>query len=63
MPIKRHMQNESNPQSLSNSLQSLTSMDQSAARFEKTTLSILPEKSTPHLHVSYHSVVGFTVFV
>ncbi|XP_022292117.2 uncharacterized protein LOC111103271 isoform X2 [Crassostrea virginica] len=50
MPIKRHMQNESNPQSLSNSLQSLTSMDQSAARFEKTTLSILPEKSIPHLH-------------
>ncbi|XP_061192203.1 F-box/WD repeat-containing protein 1A-like [Saccostrea echinata] len=51
MPVKRHIQNESNPNSLSNSLQSLTSVDQSALRPVKhVSLSILPEKCAKNLH-------------
>nr|XP_011450638.2 F-box/WD repeat-containing protein 7 isoform X3 [Crassostrea gigas] len=53
MPVKRHIQDEGKPQSLSNSLQSLTSMDQSAARpFNTVSLSILPEKCAKNLHKS-----------
>lgn len=53
MPVKRHIQDEGKPQSLSNSVQSLTSMDQSAARpINTVSLSILPEKCAKNLHVS-----------
>lgn len=53
MPVKRHIQDEGKPQSLSNSVQSLSSMDQSAARpINTVSFSILPEKCAKNLHVS-----------